>query len=168
MTIMMVISLAVAALWNKVTIIKDSIHHIFDPSFGVLLDFNVTIGMLFTTAVITLVLTLFQKYGTDQEALREIKKEQKILQAQIKEFKDNPAKVMELNKKNLEFMPRTMELTMAPLLFTALPIILFFRWFNDYFMVHSVKILGFLSWFWAYLIFSIIFSMIFRKLLKVA
>ena len=129
---------------------------------------NKDIGMIVISAFITLFITLIQKYTVDNDLLRSIKKEQKAMQEEMKQHKDNPTKLMEMQKKQLEFIPKTMELTMRPLLYTSIPIILFFRWFNDYFTVLDppVKIFGFFSWFWAYLVFSIIFSMVFRKVLK--
>jgi uncharacterized membrane protein (DUF106 family) len=60
---------------------------------------------------------------------------------------------------------------MRPLLYTAIPFVLFFRWFADYFsnpFFAAFRFFGFLSWFWFYLIGSIIFSSIFRKVLKVS
>jgi len=166
--IVMVISLGIASLWNRIPLIKETVHALLNPTAGALLSFNVNLGVIVFSAVISLMITIVQKYTTDQETLREIKKEQKILQAQMKEFKDNPQKLLELQKKQLEFIPRTMEITFRPLMYTSLPIILFFRWFNDYFADNPVKVFGFMHWLLAYIIFSMIFTTIFRKVFKVA
>jgi uncharacterized membrane protein (DUF106 family) len=110
-----------------------------------------------------------QKYFTDQDTLRKLKAEQKLLQQEMRKFEKDPQKLLQLQKKQLEFIPKTMDLTMRPLIFTAVPIILLFRWFNDFFLTYSAdKIFGFMTWIWAYLLFSIIFSAIFRKVLNVA
>lgn len=161
------ISLFVGLAWDAVPIIKQSVHFAFDPTVGKLLNWNVTYGMLIIVILLSLVTTIVQKYGTDQETLREIKKEQKILQEEMKKYKDNPQKLMELNKKQFEFLPKTWEITMRPVMYTIIPFILFFRWFGDYFTIVSFKFLGFLSWFWFYFIFTIVFSSIFRKVFKV-
>jgi uncharacterized membrane protein (DUF106 family) len=96
-----------------------------------------------------------------------LKDEQKKLQEEMKQHRDKPEKMMEIQKKQFELISQTMPLTMRPLLYTAIPFVLFLRWFGDYFLLHtSVKIIG-LSWFWAYLILSIILSTIFRKMFKV-
>lgn len=163
----MLVSLAVALFWNKVPAIKDSVHFILNPTAGKLLSWNATFGMILFSAIITFLLTIIQKYTTDQETLRQIKKEQKVLQEEMKKVKDNPQKLLELQKKQLEFVPRTMDITIRPLMYTSVPIILFIRWFGDYFATNPIKIFG-LSWIWAYIILSIIFSTIFRKVLKVA
>ena len=128
-----IVSLAMAIYWDKLPFIKNAIHTVLDPSAGALLIWNLTLGMLVVVFIITLITTLIQKYATDQKALKELKQEQKILQEEMKKYKDNPAKVTELSKKQLEFIPRTFKLTSRSVLFTGIPFILFFRWFYDFF-----------------------------------
>ena len=166
--IVMALSLAIAFYWDKLAFIKNPIHAAFDPSIGALLNWNVDIGMVIIAAVIGLIIILVQKYTTDQKTLREIKKEQKLLQEEIKKYKNDQQKFLELNKKQLELWPKTMDITLRTIVYTSVPIILFFRWFNDYFAANPVKIFGFLGWIWAYLILSIIFTSIFRKVFNVA
>ena len=166
--LVMLASLAIAGFWNSVPAIKDTVHAVLDPSAGVLLNWNLVLGMLILVFVIALITTLVQKYATDQESLRELKKEQKILQEEMKKYKEHPEKLIELQKKQLEFIPKTMKLSMRGIVYTAIPFILFFRWFYDFFTaMGDPKFFGFLSWFWFYLIFSIIFSTILRKVMKV-
>ena len=167
MFIIMILSLGVAVLWDNIPSLKTAVHFVLDPSAGVLLNWNVTIGMLLITAVITLITTILQKYLTDQDMLKTIKEEQKIVQQEMKLAKEHPEKSMELSKKSMELTMKAMPMTMRPAMYTIIPFVLFLRWFNDYFTVNPVHILGFMSWFWAYLIFSIIFSSIFRKMMKV-
>lgn len=161
------ISMLVALLWDNIPVIKDTIHSLLNPTIGSLLNWNVSLGLLIVTAIIVLITTVIQKQFTDQVALKGIKEEQKKLQEQMKEQKSNPQKLMELQKKSMELAFEMMPLSMRPLMYTAVPFILFLRWFGDYFTANPAEILGFLSWFWAYIIFSIFFSLIFRKLLKV-
>ncbi len=158
--------IAIAFFWDNIPFVKNSVEGILNPTAGNLLDWNINYGMIIIVGIIMLIITLLQKYTTDNELLREIKQEQKMLNEEMKKYKDNPEKILELNKKSLELIPKTLDVTMRPTLFTFIPIILFFRWFGDYFAQHSVKIFGFFSWFWAYLIFSIVFSIIYRKLFK--
>jgi uncharacterized membrane protein (DUF106 family) len=165
--IVFALSIAVALFWNQVPIISQSVHYLLDPSLGNLLNWNATLGMIIIVAGLTLITVLFQKFGTDQATLRELKKEQKLLSEEMKKYKDDPEKLMELNKKQLEFIPKTMELTTRPLIYTAVFFVLFFRWFNDYFIAQEIIFLGFISWFWFYIIFSFAFNFLFRKLLNV-
>lgn len=174
--IIMFVSLLIAGLWNSFPVIKNSVHAVLDPSAGVLLNWNLTWGMLIIVLIIALGTTIIQKYTTNQEALKELKEAQKVLQEEMRKFQKegNTAKIMELQKQQFEFMPKMMKLSMASVVYTGIPFILFFRWFNDYFNVIEeatgvpVRFLGFLSWFWFYLIFTMIFSGFIRKWMKVA
>ena len=165
--LVMIISLAVAALWDKVPMIGESVHAAFDPSLGVLLDWNVVIGLLIITGILNFGTTLLHKYVTDQNLLKQIREEQKIVNEEMKLYRSDPTKSVELSKKSMELVFKTMPITMRPVAYTAIPFILLIRWFGDYFKENPVKIFGFLSGIWAYIIFFIVFSIIFRKLLKV-
>jgi len=167
--IVMLISLVIAGLWDKVFIIKDSIHAILDPSAGALLLWDVSWGMTIIILVVTLIVTLAQKYATDQEALRELKKEQKQIQEEMKRFKEHPEKLMNLQKTQMKLLPKQMKLSMRAIAFTGVPLILFFRWFQDFFItLGDVKFFGIIgSWFLFYLIIAMVFGAILRKYLKV-
>jgi uncharacterized membrane protein (DUF106 family) len=62
----------IAANWNNYPVIKNSVSAILDPTLGVLLKMNVWFGFIVIMALTSLVLTLAQKYLSDQEKLREI------------------------------------------------------------------------------------------------
>lgn len=168
LVIIMLISLAIAGFWNTFPVIKNSIHAILNPSAGALLDWNVTWGMIILVAIITFIMTLAQKHLTDQDTLREMKKEQKELSEKMKKLERGSKEQMELTKKQFEVMPQMMKLSMRPMAYTGVPIILFFRWFMDYFnAIPDFRFFGFFTWFWFYLIASIIISSILRKYMKV-
>jgi len=87
----------------------------------------------------------------------------------MKECKNNPQKVMELQKKQWASFPKQFKLNMVSIAYTGVPFILLFRWFNDYFISNgNPKLFGFLGWFWFYLIASIIFSSGLKKWWDVA
>lgn len=166
--IIMVITLAIAAFWDSIPAIKNTAHLVLNPTAGTLLNWNLTGGMIIIILVISLIMTLVQKYATDQKTLKELKAEQKILQEEMKKYKNHPEKIAELSKKQFAFVPKTMKLSMRPIMFTGIPLILFFRWFIDFFaVIGDFKFFGIFSWFWFYLIGSIIFSSILRKFMKV-
>lgn len=166
--LVMLFSLIVAGLWDTVPAIKNTIHAIFNPTFGFLLKTHLLLGFLIITLLVTFATTLTQKYGTDQQALKGLKEEQKALQEEMKRHQNSPGKMLEIQKKQLEHIPRTFELTMQPLIYTAIPFVLLIRWFSDTFKsLNNPEFFGLLSWFWAYIIFTIIFSIILRKLMKV-
>jgi uncharacterized membrane protein (DUF106 family) len=166
--LIMLLSLGIASLWDKFPAIKNSVHYILDPSAGFLLNWNLAIGMSIIVLIITILTTIIQKYTTDQKTLKELRDEQKEIQKQIKENKNNPQKIMELQKKQWAGFPKQFKLNMVSIVYTGVPFILLFRWFNDYFISNgNIKIFGFLGWFWFYLIASIIFSSILKKWIKV-
>lgn len=167
MLLAMIIPLLIVGLWNTVPAIKNSVHFVLDPTFGSLLNWNTLWGMIIIVIIIVFISTLVQKYGTDQVALKKIKEEQKFLQEEIKKYKNHPEKLMEFQKKQLEIIPKTFDLTMKPLLYTIVPFILFYKWFGDYFTLAPYKFFGFMSWIWFYIITSIIVSTILRKIMKV-
>jgi uncharacterized membrane protein (DUF106 family) len=168
--LIMALSLGIAFMWNSIPVIKDAVHYALDPTAGWLLNLNFYFGIILISALLTLATTIIQKYATDQETLRQIKAEQKAIQEEMKKLKNQPAKMLELNKKQMEKMPEMMQHTMRPVLYTFIPFVLFFRWFGDYFTGSSMNtiFLIFPRWVWIYLILSIIFNSAFRKILKVA
>ncbi len=165
--IIMALSILIVSFWDQIPFLKSSIEYILNPTAGWLLNWNKTIGMFAIVFIISLLSIIVQKFATDQKQLKELRKEQKLLQEEMKKFREDPAKLMELQKKQMEFLPKTMKLSTRAILFTGVPFILLFRWFNDYFLANSFNFLGFLPWFWFYLIFTLIFTAILRKVLDV-
>ena len=171
--IVMVLTLIVASMWDKWAWMKNAVHVALDPTAGFLLDWNLTIGMLIIVFIISLITTIVQKYATDQKTLKEMKKEQKVLQAEMKKYKDQPDKVMALQKQQMAFLPKTMKLSMGAIMYTGIPFVLFFRWFQDYFSAVEqatgmpVRFFGFLGWFLFYLVFVMVFSSVIKKKMDV-
>jgi uncharacterized membrane protein (DUF106 family) len=160
----------VASLWNSLPLIKNSVHYLLDPSFGYLLKWNLYIGMIIIALLISIITSLIQKYTTDQAALKEIKEGQKKLQEEMKKFQKegNTAKIMELQKQQFASMPEMMKLSMSSIIYTGVPFVLFFRWFDDFFTtIGNPTFFGFMNWFWFYLILLMITGGIFRKVLKI-
>ncbi len=169
MLILMIISILIGFFWDSLYLVKSTIHFILDPTLGTLLNWNLTGGMTLTIIIIALITTIIQKYATDQKTIREIKIEQKELQKELSKYKNNPEKMLEIQKNLMPTTFKLMELTMKSSFYTIIPFILMFRWFMDYFSEFpEFRFLGFLSWFWFYLISIMIFSSIFRKILNVA
>ena len=161
--IVMFASLYIASMWDKYPVIKETVGSVLNPSLGVILKWNVYIGFLFVIALISFILTLAQKYLSNQAALKELRSEQKLLQEEMKKYKDHPEKLLEFQKKQLEFIPKTFDLTLKPMMYTTIPIILLFRWFGDY-----LKPIFGNWWILYYIIGAMVFSTIFRKALDVA
>ena len=167
--IVMFISILIAGAWDSIPLIKNSVNAVLNPTFGSVIQWNYLWGLIIIVFFINLALTLLHKYTTNQEALKALKEEQKQMREQMKALKDQPDKMMELQKKQMPNVMKSFELSMKPLVYTAIPFILFLRWFGDFFKeLGDPKIFfGFFGWLGTYLIFSIIFSIILRKTLKV-
>lgn len=164
----MMLAMAIALFWEQLPIISNTIHYLLDPSAGKLINANLFWGMSIIVLVITLFSTLVQKYATDQVALKEIRKEQKELQKNMKEYKDHPEKMMEFQKEMLPLSGKMMKISMRGMVYTTIPFILFFRWFDDYFAVlGDPDIFWGFGWFGSYFILTLALSMILRKVLKV-
>lgn len=165
--LVMAISLTIAAFWNSFPVIKNSVNAVLNPTAGALLNFNLTLGMTILIFLLSVFTTVIQKYATDQKTLREMKEEQKKLQEDLKKLEVGSKEHTELSMKSMKFIGPMFKLSMRSIVYTAIPFILFFRWFTDYFSLVDFRFFGFLSWFWFYLLGSIIFSSILRKLLNV-
>lgn len=166
--LVLILSILIAALWDSVPQIKNFFTTIFNYLFLPIFNYNILVGMFFLVIILSIMMTLVQKYLTDQETIKEIKKEQKKLQEEMKKYKNHPEKLMELNQKQFEFMGQMMKASMGSIVYTAIPIVLLFRWLGDYFsQMPDFRFFGFMNWFWFYVIFSILFSSIFRKIFNV-
>ena len=160
-------SIVIAINWKNPQV-SSFFHKILDPVLMPLLNWNVFWGMTFIIFIMTLIMTFVQKYATDQETLKSIKKDQKRIQEDMKKFKEHPEKVMKLNKEQMDLMGKMFRLSMGSIVYTAIPFVLLFQWFRDFYTANPFTFLGFMSWFWFYLLGSIIFSSIIRKIFDVA
>ncbi|MEM0465213.1 MAG: EMC3/TMCO1 family protein [Candidatus Pacearchaeota archaeon] len=160
--LVMIISFYIAYNWNEIPLIKNNVEAILNPTLGKLLDWNIYIGFIFIVGLTSLTLTLAQKYLSDQKQLRELKKEQQILNEEMKKYKNHPEKLLEIQKKQLEFIPKTFNLTLMPMIYSSIPIVLLFRWFGDILNPVFGK-----WWVLYYIIGAMIFSAIFRKVFDV-
>ena len=138
----------------------------FNSIFGFLLDWPPQHSLIFISFLLTLLITIAYKYLTDQKFLKKAKAELKELQKEIKELKHNPTRMMEKQKELMQKNMKLMGHSLKPSLFTLLPLIIIFSWLRSTYAPMG-KILFGLSWIWVYIIFSIIFSLILRKILKV-
>jgi uncharacterized membrane protein (DUF106 family) len=112
--------------------------------------------------IATLFITIITHFLTDKELMRTIKQKQKALREEMKKFRDNPEKMMEINKKMMEDFPHQMKQSMKVSLVTIIPLLLLFNWLRT--IYSTTAIAG--SWIWWYIIASLIFSLILRKVFK--
>lgn len=103
---------------------------IFDPIFGPLLNWNPAVGIVLIAAIITIIITLAYKFLTDQDKMKHLKGRQKEFQAEMKSHKDNPEKMMAVQKEAMKVNFEYMKHSLKPTLFTMLPILLIFGWMS--------------------------------------
>ena len=120
---------------------------------------NARVSILVLSFLVTLFITIITYYMTDRKRMKELKDKQKALRVEIKKHRDNPQKMMELNKKMIEDMPEQLKHSFKPMLITMVPIIIIFAWLRSTFALTTIA----KTWFWWYVGSSIFFSIILRK-----
>ena len=119
-------------------------------------------AVILASLLISLFISIVNYFVLNKERMSEIKKRQKDLQEEMKQHKDNPQRMMELQKEMFSHMGETFKHSMKPMMITFIPIILLFPIVRN--LLLSTEIAK--TWFWWYLGASIVSSMIFRKLFK--
>ena len=121
---------------------------------------KVSIGIF--SVVVTLISTLVQKKLTDQEHLKSLKKRQKEIQKELRKTKE-PSIMQELNAEMLQLTGIMFKSSMKPMFVTIIPFLILFTWLRSVY----VPVLG-SGWIWYYLGYSVLASIVLRKILKVA
>ncbi len=142
---------------------------ILDPIFNPLMNFIPNPwNLIFISFILTLIITIVYKYVTKQKLMKELKDDMKSMQEDMKKYKDNPTQMLDLQKKVMEKNLKYMLESLKPTLVTMIPMLLIFNWLRIYYTnLGDISVLFGLGWIWIYIIFSIIFSIALRKLLKV-
>ena len=120
---------------------------------------NPKLSIIVISFLVTVFITVIRYYMTDREKMKDIKARQKTLRLEMKQYRSDPDKMMELNKRMLEDMPEQMKMSFKPMLVTMIPILLVFAWMRSTYALTSIA--G--SWLWWYIGSSIVFSIILSK-----
>ena len=137
-----------------------------DTIFGSITD--PTLKLAVVTLLASTIVVVAYKYLSDQEALKRLREESKQLQTDIKQYKDDPAKMSEYKKKVMTNFMESMKQNWKPMLYTFIPLIILFSWLRKTYTGTNLNFLGVINnWFWVYFIFSMIFNTILRKIMKV-
>ena len=143
--------------------------------FGPLLGFHPAISELLIALIMTFVITLFFRFLIDQNKAKEIKDKVKELQAQAKEFqKENPEKANNIFSEIMKLNGKQMRMSFKAMIPVFIIAALVFPWIAATFEGPVVLLpfslpyfeadFGWLMW---YLLISIPFSTLFRKILGV-
>lgn len=123
---------------------------------------NPKVSLLIISIILTFFITLISLWVTDHVKMKGIKEKQKRLREEMKIHKDNPQKMMEIQKQMMEDFPHQMKESMKTSMITLIPIIFLFKWLRVVYATTAIAS----SWIWWYIGFSIVSSMILRKLFK--
>jgi len=156
------IAMYIGYFWEQLDPVRNAVNYVLDPTFGRLIEFNLYFGFVVIVGVLSLAITLAQKYLTNQVALKKLREKQKGIQKTLKAEKD-PKRQMEIQKEMWQLtFHEQIPLTMRSSIFIAIPIVLFFRWFSA---ILTPVWGGW--WFLWYMLATLVFSNIFRKSMKV-
>jgi uncharacterized membrane protein (DUF106 family) len=125
---------------------------------------NPILSLAIISLIITLISTLIHKWLTNQEHLRSLKERQKELQKELKNCKDE-CKLKEINSEILQISGKMMKSSFRPMFVTIIPFLILFSWLRGIYGGAEPLLK---SWIWYYLGFSILSSIILRKVFKVA
>lgn len=131
-----------------------------------LIAWSALFSLLIISLLVTIISTLAYKYLTDQKMIKEHKDHMKKLQEEMKSLKDNPNLMMEKQKEMMQKNLGIMKSSLKPMLFTFIPFLIIFLWLRTAYEPVGKIAFG-MTWLWIYIISSIIFSIILRKILKV-
>lgn len=135
---------------------------------------SVILDIYLITLLVALFITLVNKYLTDQVMIKALKKETKSLQKKIREeMKTDPKKAQKLQQKSMKKSIELMKHTINPkmMLVTILPLLLVFTFIGKLYGPFGEFLnLGFteFGWLGTYILFSIINSILLKKVLDVA
>jgi len=117
------------------------------------------ISIIVLSLIVTLLITIVNFFMVDRKRMKEIRDKQKKLREEMKNFKDNPEKMLEINKKMMEDMPEQLKHSFKPMLVTLVPLLILFSWLRT---TYATTIIA-STWIWWYIVASIVFSIILRK-----
>ena len=111
------------------------------------------------------------KFFTNQKIMKSLKEDTEYFKKEMQKFKNDPQKLIEIQKKSMETSLKYLKHSLPATLVTLLPLLLIFGWLRQTFPSEQILlILPFginLGWLGSYILFSIIFSIILRKILKI-
>lgn len=111
-------------------VVFEGLNFIFDPIFSPLLALGPAIALIVITVVLALLMTIIYKYTTNQSLMKDLKSELKAFQKQMKELRNKPGEMMQVQKKMMETNMKYMMHSFRSTIFTFIPIILIFSWLN--------------------------------------
>ncbi|MFA4960525.1 MAG: EMC3/TMCO1 family protein [Candidatus Pacearchaeota archaeon] len=125
---------------------------------------NPVLSLAIISLAVTFVSTLAHKWLTNQEHLKNLKNRQKELQKELKNCKDE-CRLKEINLEIVQITGSMFKSSMRPIFVTLIPFLILFAWLRGIYG-GTEPLLSY--WIWYYIGFSVVGSIIFRKIFDLA
>lgn len=106
--------------------------------FEFLIKMDPLLSIILISLIMSLVITILYKYLTDQKLMKQLKDEIKDYQKEMKTLRDNPKKMMKVQKNAMEANMKYMMHSLKPTLFTFIPVIIIFGWLNGHLAFYPI------------------------------
>lgn len=110
-----------------------------DPLFDPLLNLGPFWVILVSALFLSILITLIYKWMTDQDEMRDLKKKTKEYQKKMKQLKNDPDKLMKVQKEAMQVNSKYMMKSMRPTLVTFLPVIIIIGWLSSSLAYHPIN-----------------------------
>jgi uncharacterized membrane protein (DUF106 family) len=114
-----------------------------DPLMNLVFSPLFLLHPFFAIAIITLlvsfIITIIYKYTTDQVAMKRLKRKQKEYQKKLNASKDDPDKMMKIQKEMMSVSGDMMRQSFKPMFFTFIPIIIIFAFLANNFAYSPIE-----------------------------
>ena len=148
-----------------------ALENFFNIVFGPIIKLGNPFNIIIISFILTLIVNLAMKFFTNQKVMKSLKEETEYFKEEMKKFKNDPQKLIEIQKKSMETSLKYLKHSLPATLVTLLPLLLIFGWLRQTFPPEqNLLSLPFginLGWLGSYILFSIIFNIILRKILKI-
>jgi len=127
-----------------------------------LIQANPRVSIILISIIVSFFISLVNYLVLDKEKVRELRGKQKALSEEMKKHKDNPQKMMEIQKEMFSHMGENFRHSLKPMIITTIPLLVVFGLIRGEFNTTTLAS----TWIWYYIGASIIASLFFRKLFK--
>lgn len=102
---------------------------------------NMSAGIIIpgVALLMSVISILAYKLVTDQKKMKSIQEQQKQIRVDMKKYKDNPEKVMRLQKTAMQLSMEIMPQTFKSMMVTIIPMLLIFNWLGSTFAYEAIN-----------------------------
>ncbi len=115
-----------------------AIESFLDPVLGWLLPLPMWLSLLIFAVFMTLVITLVQKYMTDQKEMKRLKEKVKSSQEEMKKYRDEPKKLAKIQQEAMQTNMKYTMKSLKPTLYTILPFLILIAWMSAHYSLAAI------------------------------